>query len=223
LTGAENMALDHALVRRAARTREGVIRVYGWSRPTLSFGRNEGARGRYSGYDAVRRPTGGRAILHDRELTYSFTLPEAANERARALYARLNGLLAAALACLGVAVDIVERREAAPIYRGPCFDIAAPGELVFEGRKLAGSAQWRENGAVLQHGSILIDDDQQRIGGAEPATLRDALGRAPALRELAEAFSRVVDAEPLELDQTVRDDVRELRRHYEDDAWTWRR
>ncbi len=215
------MALDHALVRRAARTREGVIRVYGWSRPTLSFGRNEAARGRYSGYDAVRRPTGGRAILHDRELTYSFTLPEV--DRPRSLYARLNALLAAALERLGVPVGIVDGRDGVTRHQGPCFAVPAEGEIVFEGRKLAGSAQWRENGAVLQHGSILIDDDQSGIGGAGAATLRMALGRAPALHELAEAFARVVDAEPMELDETVHDAVKDLRRHYEDDAWTWRR
>lgn len=215
------MALDHALVRRAVRTHEGVIRVYAWTRPTLSFGRNEAARERYAGYDAVRRPTGGRAILHDRELTYSFTLPEI--DRPRALYERLNALLAAALDQLGVPVNVVERREGTTRYEGPCFAVPAPGELVYGGRKIAGSAQWRENGAVLQHGSILVDDDQTGIGGTDTATLRGILGRAPALGELAEAFRCVADAAPLELEQQVRDDAKELRRHYEDDAWTWRR
>jgi lipoate-protein ligase A len=223
-TGAENMALDHALVRRAARTSEAVIRIYGWSRPTLSFGRNEPALGRYEprGLDVVRRPTGGRAILHHRELTYSFTLP--ATDRPRALYARLNALLARAVAALGVPVGIVERSAAAPAFAGPCFAAPVPGELVFDGRKLAGSAQWRENGAVLQHGSILIDDDQAEIGTNEqPATLREALGRAPAARELADAFAAIVDAEPLEMEAEVSNEARRLCRQYADDAWTWRR
>jgi lipoyl(octanoyl) transferase len=220
LSGAENMALDHALMWRAARENEGVIRVYAWSRPTLSFGRNE-AGFRRDGVDYVRRPTGGRAILHDRELTYSFTLP--ATERPRALYARLNELLAGALASLGVGVTIAGRGAAAPARHGPCFAAPSPGELIYQGRKLAGSAQWRENGAVLQHGSILIDDDQSDIGGAQrPATLRQALGRAPDTRELATAFAAMVDAEPIEIEARVAEDARTLCRHYSDHAWTWR-
>jgi lipoyl(octanoyl) transferase len=223
LSGAENMALDHALMRRAARVREGVIRVYGWSRPTLSFGRNESGF-RVDGADFVRRPTGGRAILHDRELTYSFTLP--AGDRPRMLYARLNELLAGAISRLGVSVTIAERGGAAPARHGPCFAAPSPGELTYQGHKLAGSAQWRENGAVLQHGSILIDDDQSGIGGIGPreypATLRSALGRAPEIHELAAAFAAIVDAEPIEIEPRVAEDAGALCRHYRDDAWTWR-
>ena len=211
------MALDHALMRRAARTGESVIRVYTWSRPTLSFGRNEPAFSR-SRLDIVRRPTGGRMILHHRELTYSMTLPE--TERPRATYQRLNGILAAALARLGASVTIAEGGERIPITHGPCFAAPSPGELVYEGRKIAGSAQWRESGAVLQHGSILVDNDQE---GADPATLRDALGRAPAAGELADAFATVVDTVPFEPELIVRDEAKQLCLRYADDAWTWRR
>jgi lipoyl(octanoyl) transferase len=217
MTGVENMAWDHALLRRAARTGDAVVRVYGWSRPTLSYGRNEHAA-RRTDVDVVRRPTGGRAILHHRELTYSFTL--AASDRPRAVFERLNALLVSALGQLGVSVSIVERGAAPPASAGPCFAAPSAGELVYEGRKLAGSAQWRENGAVLQHGSILIDNDQE---GVQPATLREALGRAPQSRELAEAFAKIVGAEPLVVDAPLRDEALALCRHYADDAWTWRR
>src|SRR5687767_12168212 len=78
--GATNMATDDALRLRARRTGETVYRLYAWSRPTVSLGRNQSARGRYNlalararGIDFVRRPTGGRAILHHREITYSVT------------------------------------------------------------------------------------------------------------------------------------------------------
>jgi len=209
------MALDHALMRRAARTGEAVIRVYGWSRPTLSFGRNEPAF-RRPGVDIVRRPTGGRMILHHRELTYSFTLPGA--ERPRAVYDRLNRILAATLEQLGAPVTIAA--DGASITSGPCFAAASPGELVYQGRKIAGSAQWREHGVVLQHGSILIDNDQE---GVEPATLRAALGRAPTASELADAFAAVVDTVTFALDAIVRDEASQLCQHYSDDAWTWRR
>lgn len=217
LSGAENMALDHALMRRAARTGESVIRVYTWSRPTLSFGRNEPAF-RRGDLDIVRRPTGGRMILHDHELTYSMTLPETG--RPRETYQRLNAVLAAALARLGASVTIVERGASPPVTAGPCFAAPSRGELVYEGRKIAGSAQWRENGAVLQHGSILVDNDQE---GFDPATLRAALGRAPSASELAEAFSQVVDTVTFQTEETVRDEARRLCEHYLDDEWTWRR
>jgi lipoyl(octanoyl) transferase len=209
------MALDHALMRRAARTGEAVIRVYGWSRPTLSFGRNEAAF-RRPGVDIVRRPTGGRMILHHRELTYSFTLP--AGERPRVVYDRLNQILAATLGQLGAPVTIAT--DGATTAQGPCFSAPSPGELIYDGRKIAGSAQWRENGVVLQHGSILIDNDQE---GVEPATLRAALGRAPTTSELADAFGAIVDTVTLALEPMVRDDARHLCQHYSDDAWTWRR
>src|SRR6185312_6462234 len=80
--GADNMAMDEALMAHAARTGQWVLRVYAWSSPTLSFGRNQRALGAYDrarlaerGIDVVRRPTGGRAILHDREVTYSVVGP----------------------------------------------------------------------------------------------------------------------------------------------------
>src|SRR6476620_9212884 len=82
LGGPENMALDEALMGRARRTGESVLRVYAWSRPTLSLGRNQRAVGLYReqalaerGVGVVRRPTGGRALLHHREITYSVTAP----------------------------------------------------------------------------------------------------------------------------------------------------
>ena len=208
------MALDHALMRRAARTGESVIRVYTWSRPTLSFGRNEPAF-RRPGLDVVRRPTGGRMILHHRELTYSFTLPD--DERPRAAYDRLNGILVATLGRLGAPVTIAT--DGVTRTQGPCFAAPSPGELVYEGRKIAGSAQWREKGAFLQHGSILVDNDQD---GNEAATLRAVLGRAPSANELAGAFSEVVDTVTFALDPIVRDEALRLRQKYLDDEWTWR-
>ncbi|HZS62399.1 MAG TPA: hypothetical protein VFA43_24245 [Gemmatimonadaceae bacterium] len=207
--------MDHALMRRAARTGESVIRVYTWSRPTVSFGRNEPAF-RRGDLDIVRRPTGGRMILHHRELTYSFTLPT--TDRPRATYTRLNEILAAAVTRLGVPVTIAT--EGVTRTQGPCFVAPSPGELTYEGRKIAGSAQWRENGAVLQHGSILVDNDQE---GYDAATLRAALGRAPSALELADAFSAVVDTVTFQIEATVRDEARALCGHYLDDAWTWRR
>ena len=97
LSGAANMAMDHALMERARRTGERVLRVYTWSGPTLSLGRHQVARGRMNidaararGVALVRRPTGGRALLHHREVTYSVTAPLDRDDSVRDWYAAIN-------------------------------------------------------------------------------------------------------------------------------------
>src|SRR5438477_278859 len=139
-TGAENMALDEALMTRATETGECVFRLYEWSRPTISFGRNQSARARYDtdrihylGIDIVRRPTGGRAILHHREITYSVTAPSDTSSL-RETYSRINGILQMGLSRLGVPVETagISQRAPAPGMR-PCFDTPTRGELVSQG------------------------------------------------------------------------------------------
>src|SRR5258706_10952663 len=107
--GAENMARDMALLGRARETGETVFSVYGWSRPTLSLGRNQRAAGCYDlnrlealGIDVVRRPTGGRALLHYREVTYSVTGPAASGDTLSEAYQRVNRILLEGLTSLGV-------------------------------------------------------------------------------------------------------------------------
>lgn len=242
--GAENMALDEALMSRARETGEWTLRVYSWSKATISFGRNEAARRHYDpdrirsrGLAVVRRPTGGRAILHDREITYSVTAPADDAGDLRASYERINRLLLTGLARLGVDARVAERetRGATP-GPAPCFAEPWAGELTLHGRKLAGSAQWRSNGAMLQHGSILVEDDQSvltqfwaepRAQIPAPATLTSALGRPPTPEELYEALAsavRVLEdpcAEPFTPDDRLRADAASLVVHYADEAWTW--
>jgi lipoate-protein ligase A len=245
-SGAENMALDEALMDRARETGEWVLRVYSWHEPTISLGRNQSARGRYDldrvrdlGLGVVRRPTGGRAILHDREITYSVTAPVGDAGDLRESYNRINRLLLSALRSLGVAATVASpsARSASP-GMVPCFDEPASGELTLDGRKLAGSAQWRSEGALLQHGSILVADDQSLLATlaldgpqtiAAPATLTDALGAAPELsdvaRALADAVRNLEDANARDLtpDEKLRARASALVVRYVDDAWTWRR
>jgi lipoyl(octanoyl) transferase len=244
-SGPENMALDEALMARARSTGEWVFRVYSWSRPTLSLGRHQAAREAYdpatvtgAGVGVVRRPTGGRAILHDREVTYSVTGPAAGAGALRESYQRINRLLVDGLRALGANVEIATATRAAGLDLSPCFERPVSGELVAGGRKLAGSAQWRERGALLQHGSILVDGDQARVSSmlrrpasppAQPATLRAILGREPAVPEVAAALFESVGrhedsaATPLFVDAALRGSADELRSRYEDDGWTWRR
>jgi lipoate-protein ligase A len=242
------MALDEALMARARRTGEHVLRVYGWSSPTLSLGRNQHANGIYlvdelerRGVGVVRRPTGGRALLHHREVTYSVTAPCASDSGLAAEYGRINLLLGSALEALGVRVAVAAPvSRSAPPSATPCFAEPARGELTFDGRKLVGSAQWRHDGALLQHGSILVDDDQTSIPArmrepppvalaGRPATLRDALGRAPVLNEVAEALFDAVrtNLDPralyLEREEALMQDSARLVTRFRDDTWTWRR
>src|SRR5215207_6023753 len=209
LGGVENMALDEALLERARSATDTVFRVYTWAEPTLSFGRNQTAHGVYDperarelGVAVVRRLTGGRALLHHREITYSVTAPLATGVSLRESYVRINRLLVDGLHRLGVAVDVaVPRERAVAPSAAPCFERPAAGELVVDGRKLVGSAQWRDEGAMLQHGSILIDDDQplvsaianQAVTAPHPAaTLTAALARTPSVDDVADALFAAV-------------------------------
>ena len=245
--GAENMARDLGLLGRARETHETVFSVYGWTRPTLSLGRNQRARGCYDldrlrdmGIDIVRRPTGGRGLLHNREVTYSVTAPVESGDTLSESYNRINRILLAGLEALGVAASIAEpASHAARPTDAPCFATPARGELTFLDRKLVGSAQWREDGAFLQHGSILIEDDQSTIAefsrglnGAipipPPATLSGALGRAPETKEIRDALfgavRRLEDRDAILLDESeVTERTMAELPHFENELWTWRR
>ena len=240
------MARDVALQSRAARTGEAVFAVYTWARPTLSFGRNQPARGLYDldrirngGIDVVRRPTGGRAILHHREVTYSVTAP-IGSESLSETYFRINRILQHGLSRLGVLVEaaVASDRAEVPSIR-PCFETPAKGELVADGAKLVGSAQWRERGALLQHGSILVDDDQTALldlsampmenpRWSAPASLHSLLGRAPDAAEVGVAMLDAVrsleDEDVSELAEAdIRADALARVPEFLDEGWTWRR
>ncbi len=241
------MARDSGLMDRARETGESVFSVYGWTRLTMSLGRNQRARNCYDrgeiadrGIDVVRRPTGGRALMHHREVTYSVTAPISSGESLAVSYRRINAILLESLRSLGVDAE-ESRTDARATEPGtlPCFALPADGELVMRGAKLVGSAQVRENGALLQHGSILVEDDQPLIASllandARPealpaaATLAGALARIPTMVEVA---SHLFDAvRLLEDDHASQMDVSDTgifsARHidrYESEWWTWRR
>ncbi len=210
--GAENMALDEQLLAEAARGGVApVLRFYGWSPPAVSLGRFQAAAAavdaaacaRY-GFDIVRRVTGGRAVLHDRELTYSIVSPIAAGlfpNDVLGTYKVIAGALLSGLRSLGVQAEMVSRPERMREGQKKCADaacFAAPSwyEIVARGRKIVGSAQRRVSGAFLQHGSILIDYDPELEaavipgGGAREAVtcLRRELGRDVAVHEIKQAL-----------------------------------
>jgi lipoate-protein ligase A len=246
LSGAANMGLDEALMARARETGVCTFRVYSWSTPTLSLGRNQLARGRIdperlrrSGVDVVRRPTGGRALLHHRELTYSVAAPIGRDESAKAWYAAINAVLLEALGALGVpAVPATIVGRTPTPGTASCFQRPDVGEIVVDGRKLVGSAVLKERGALLQHGSILLDDDQGMLvdllpAGESPpepaATLRASLGSEPPLIDtvadaLFDALGRHARAEraPLDVDDGLRREAALAAQRYASDEWTFR-
>jgi len=184
------MAVDEALAR-CRPPGEATLRIYRWTRPSLSFGRNQPARGRYDphalrhlGVEAVRRPTGGREVLHDRELTYAVVVPVSGPGSLRALYRQVNEALVVALEALGVRGGLAEPGARTPRPdAGACFGIPAAGEVVAADRKLVGSAQLRLGSTLLQHGSLLLDRSPVGLSAlASPG--RESEDRGISLREL---------------------------------------
>lgn len=244
LSGAMNMAVDHALMARARLTGERVLRVYRWASPTLSLGRHQAARNlidsqraRALGVSLVRRPTGGRALLHHREVTYSVTAPLSADESVRDWYQSINAILLRALRALGVDAQVAPPARAIQPSTASCFAQPDEGEITVDGRKLVGSALLRQDGALLQHGSILLDDDQPLLNAVLPdgslrpvpaGTLRQALGVVPSFDAVAEALieglagSGQMAVEPFEPDDGFLAECRSAERVYENPEWTFR-
>jgi lipoate-protein ligase A len=173
--GAWNMAVDEVLLDGAAAgSAPPTLRFYQWAPPCLSLGYFQAfdvvdvAACRRLGVDIVRRPTGGRAILHDRELTYSVALPLRLlgdNGGVLPSYHRLSLALERGLNRLGAPVVLAPESAAqsSPDHGPVCFDRPSAHEILLDGRKLVGSAQVRRATAVLQHGSILIEPRIDRL------------------------------------------------------------
>lgn len=174
-----NMGVDEAVLESV---REGnsppVFRTFGWRPPGLSFGYAQRAerevdldRCRSAGVDIVRRPTGGRAVLHWNELTYSVLCrgdDPALGGGVMEAYRRISACLVEGLRRFGVEAGLV--RSDAPSSRpvgetitSPCFSSAARHEVVIRGRKLVGSAQRRMGDMLLQHGSLILGPEHKRI------------------------------------------------------------
>jgi lipoyl(octanoyl) transferase len=217
--GAWNMALDEALMALVAQgASPPVLRLYQWSPPCLSLGRRQPLAGvdterlRADGYDAVRRETGGWAILHTDELTYSVTLPPSdprADGPILDAYRKLSHGLVEGLALLGVHAEM-KPASASGTHNlsAACFEVPSAYEITAGGRKLIGSAQARPNGRVLQHGSLPLYGDIARVTRyliftdeaeraklatqlkAHATTLRDVAGRNIPFEEAAEAISQ---------------------------------
>lgn len=234
-SGAVNMSLDQALLDDAARSGRAWLRLYRWSPPCLSFGRNEPAARRYDraaierlGLDVVRRPTGGRAVWHDREVTYAVAAPVAWFGSLRDSHRAMHQRLATALRHLGVPAALAaDTGNRAPLDGGACFAQAVGGEIMVHGRKLVGSAQVRQCAAFLQHGSILLDGSQDVVAAVSHGptavgshtTLQAELGRSVTFAEVVDA---ICDTWPEPLTATAPSRPFPTVPAFSS-AWTWRR
>lgn len=169
LSAASNMAIDDVLLAGRESAFCWTLRIYEWQRPTVSLGYSQPWRdgfepriARRLGVDLVRRRTGGRAVLHDRELTYSLAGPAERGPLAGGIHATYRVIAAGlqrGLAGLGVEVEVERGRgpdagEGRAVVPGACFGVRARYEILADGRKLIGSAQRRAAGRVMQHGSL---------------------------------------------------------------------
>lgn len=217
--GAWNMAVDETLSESVAHGESPpVLRFYAWQPGCLSLGYAQPAadvqfeRLQAHGWDAVRRLTGGRAILHIDELTYSIAAPLEDSRIAGGViesYRQLSKGLLAGLTYLGVEVSAGRVDEDAHRFSGPvCFEVPSDYEITVQGKKLVGSAQTRRIGVVLQHGALPLFGDVTRIcdalSFASPAeqdqsrarlrsralTLEQAFGRPVEPQKVIEALAR---------------------------------
>jgi len=214
LDGASNMAIDSALldeVEQSTKPRT-IVRLYRWKRPTISLGRNQKVDAAVDmsfcqehGVDIVHRPTGGRAVLHEDELTYCVASNDSVcfGDTIYANYKSVSEALCVGFNRLGVpAVLAPDTRRAPASANGadlPCFISPSRYELTVKGRKIVGSAQRRLRRSFLQHGSMPIQCDREKLARAtrmsdssilydEMAGIAEFLAERPSIEDLMEAL-----------------------------------
>jgi lipoate-protein ligase A len=214
LDGATNMAIDSALLDEIADSagRRTILRLYAWQRPTISLGRNQKVEKavdveycRRKGIDIVHRFTGGRAVLHDDEMTYAVISNDSSyfGDTIYGNYRRVSEALCLGYKNLGVPATLAPDTRKPGFSSGagdpPCFLSPSRYELMVDGRKVAGSAQRRVRGSFLQHGSMPITCDYEALAHAtclpdsgvlkvEMAGLAEFLLERPTLEQLRRAF-----------------------------------
>ncbi|MFH0715460.1 biotin/lipoate A/B protein ligase family protein [Staphylococcus delphini] len=259
-----NMALDEALLNFVSRGEiDPVVRFYTWNPPTLSIGYFQRLskeidieKVKEKGYGLVRRQTGGRGVLHDKELTYSVIVPEAHPDMPQTVteaYRVISGGLLEGFKSLGFDAHFAvprskeEREKLKQPRSSVCFDAPSWYELVVEGKKIAGSAQTRQKGVILQHGSILQDVDIDDLfdmfifkNDRLKAKMKEAfVEKAVAINDLSdetitlaqmevafkEGFKKALDIEfkPLELTVAQQEEVKALEEKYRSEAFLYRK
>jgi lipoyl(octanoyl) transferase len=262
--GFTNMATDEAILELfAAEGGPTTLRFYSWSPPALSLGYGQPiasdidlSQCRALGIDVVRRPTGGRAVLHDHEVTYSVVLgadDSRVTSGVLACYLTISQALIRGLSYLGISAELLPLRRDAVLpsddASAVCFAMPSSYEVAVAGRKIIGSAQRRAHGVIMQHGSIPLSwdlDKMHAVFGSGPRNGASARGE-PAyqaqMTSLQEAGGRVYDyadvvgalchgfTETWEVKLIkggLTSEERQLSDHlcatkYRSEAWTWHR
>lgn len=259
-----NMAMDEALLNFVSRGEiDPVIRFYTWDPATLSIGYFQRLKKEIDidkvnekGYGLVRRQTGGRGVLHDKELTYSVivseshpNMPKTVTEAYRVIsQGLLEGFKELGFETYFAIPRSKEEREKLKQPRSSvCFDAPSWYELVVEGRKIAGSAQTRQKGVILQHGSILkdidVDDlfdmfifknerlkDKMKTAFTDKAVaINDISESEITLKQMEDAFEKGfqkglnINFKPLILTEAQKAEIKKLEEKYKSDEWTYRK
>ena len=169
-TGKENMQIDSDLLDKSIedQVNEPIFRLYAWSPKCVSLGRNQ-AEINVEGIDVVRRVTGGRALLHDDEITYSYITPISIVPNGSTIaesYKYISGILIDFFKTLGVELEFgggVNGTKGVNVRHDYCMLISTGADVCYKGKKIIGSAQYRKNGYILQHGSILFGYDKKLL------------------------------------------------------------
>ena len=167
-TGKENMQIDSDLLDEAIekQIQEPRFRLYAWSPRCISLGRNQDESFlKNTDEDCVRRLTGGRALLHDNEITYSYITPINIIPNGESIshsYKYISGMLIDFFKTLGVELDFGENKKVSTKF-DYCMLISTGADVCYQGRKIIGSAQYRKQGYILQHGSILFGYDKELL------------------------------------------------------------
>ena len=164
-SGKENMQIDSDLLEEAilSQSKEPIFRLYGWSPKCISLGRNQKDNFINNEIDSVRRLTGGRALLHDDEITYSYISPISIIPNGESIissYKYISGILIDFFKTLGVSLYCGENKKVSTHF-DYCMLLSTGADVCYQGKKIIGSAQFRKNGYLLQHGSILFGYDKK--------------------------------------------------------------
>ena len=259
-----NMAMDEALLNFVSRGEiDPVVRFYTWNPATLSVGYFQRLKKEIDidkvnekGFGLVRRQTGGRGVLHDKELTYSVivseehpNMPSTVTEAYRVISeGLLEGFKLLGFEAYFATPRSKEEREKLKQPRSAvCFDAPSWYELVVEGRKIAGSAQTRQKGVILQHGSLLQDvnvdelfdmfifkndrlkDKMKKAFVDKAVAINDIADRHISIEEMEKAFEEGfkkglnIEFKPLTLTDDQIKEVKELEEKYRSDEWLYKK
>ncbi|MDD3012512.1 MAG: lipoate--protein ligase family protein [Candidatus Gastranaerophilales bacterium] len=171
-SGLKNMSIDISIHNESIKNKaKPILRLYGWEKPTLTIGRNQALTGintdycRLNNIEIVKRPTGGRAVLHDKELTYCFITHEDFLENGKSVilsYREISQALITGFKLLNIDLSFPETKKVS-VQNDFCMALSTGADLNYKGKKIIGSAQFRKQNYILQHGSILLDIDPKML------------------------------------------------------------